>query len=145
MLIFLYDREQNVTHLFVITKGWGQKLAKANKVPLQIGNIVGEGENAGYQHFLLFQQCFQKPSLQGSLKLGIVWQSKTFTRQQNLEKVQIESILLTTDDRINVAHIMISVIERVENLWEEEKMDTSIFSFSHDVLEIWYFLHPKTV
>ena len=23
-------------------------------------NIVGKGENAGYQHFLLFQQCFQK-------------------------------------------------------------------------------------
>ena len=25
-------------------------------------NIVGKGENAGYQHFLLFQQCFQKAS-----------------------------------------------------------------------------------
>ena len=23
-------------------------------------NIVGKGENAGYQHFLLFPQCFQK-------------------------------------------------------------------------------------
>ena len=23
-------------------------------------NIVGEGENTGYQHFLLFQQGFQK-------------------------------------------------------------------------------------
>ena len=23
-------------------------------------NIVGEGENAGYQHFLLFLQCFVK-------------------------------------------------------------------------------------
>ena len=25
-------------------------------------NIVGKGENAGYQHFLLFTQCFQKAS-----------------------------------------------------------------------------------
>ena len=25
------------------------------------------------RHFLLFQQCFQKPSLSGSLKVGIVW------------------------------------------------------------------------
>ena len=25
-------------------------------------NIVGKGENAGYQHFLLFPQCFQKAS-----------------------------------------------------------------------------------
>ena len=36
-------------------------------------NIVGKGENAGYQHFLLFQQCFQKLSFSGSLKVGIVW------------------------------------------------------------------------
>ena len=25
----------------------------------RIGNIVEKGENAGYQHFLLFPQCFQ--------------------------------------------------------------------------------------
>ena len=25
----------------------------------RIGNIVGKGENAGNQHFLLFPQCFQ--------------------------------------------------------------------------------------
>ena len=25
-----------------------------------IENIVGKGENAGHQHFLLFPQCFQK-------------------------------------------------------------------------------------
>ena len=37
-----------------------------------IENIVGKGENAGYQHFLLFPQCFQKASSSGSLKLGIV-------------------------------------------------------------------------
>ena len=36
-------------------------------------NIMGKGENAGNQHFLLFSQCFQKPSLIGSLKVGIVW------------------------------------------------------------------------
>ena len=32
----------------------------------RVGNIVGKEENAGYQHFLLFLQCFQKPSLSGS-------------------------------------------------------------------------------
>ena len=36
-------------------------------------NIVGKGENAGYQHFLLFQQCFQKLSFPEVLKVGIVW------------------------------------------------------------------------
>ena len=35
-------------------------------------NIVGKGENAGYQHFLLFPQCFQKASDTGSLEVGIV-------------------------------------------------------------------------
>ena len=37
-------------------------------------NIVGKGENAGYQHFLLFLQCFQKVSFTGLLKVGIMWQ-----------------------------------------------------------------------
>ena len=26
----------------------------------RVENIIGKGENAGYQHFLLFQQCFSK-------------------------------------------------------------------------------------
>ena len=38
----------------------------------RVENIVGKGENAGYQHFLLFP-CFQKASLSVSLKDGIVW------------------------------------------------------------------------
>ena len=38
-----------------------------------VENIVGKEENAGYQHFLLFPQCFQEASLPGSLKVGIVW------------------------------------------------------------------------
>ena len=25
-----------------------------------LGRVVGKGENASYQHFLLFPQCFQK-------------------------------------------------------------------------------------
>ena len=40
----------------------------------KIENIVGKEENAGYQHFLLFPQCFQKASSLGSLKVGIVRQ-----------------------------------------------------------------------
>ena len=39
----------------------------------RVENIVRKGENAGYQHFLLFPQCFQKTSLLGLLKVGIVW------------------------------------------------------------------------
>ena len=39
----------------------------------RVENIVGKGENAGYQHFLLLPQCFQKASSSGSLKVRIVW------------------------------------------------------------------------
>ena len=38
----------------------------------RVENIVGKGGNAGYQHLLLFPQCFQKASSSGSLKVGIV-------------------------------------------------------------------------
>ena len=45
----------------------------------RVENIVGKGENAGYQHFLLFLQCFQKPSFSGSLKVGNGWYTGTVT------------------------------------------------------------------
>ena len=38
----------------------------------RVENIVGKGENAGYQYFLIFLQCFQKGSYPGPLKVGIV-------------------------------------------------------------------------
>ena len=38
----------------------------------RIENIEGKEENAGYQHFLLFQQYFQKASSSGLLKAGIM-------------------------------------------------------------------------
>ena len=39
----------------------------------RLENIVGSGENAGYQYFLLFSQGFQKLSYLQVLKVGIVW------------------------------------------------------------------------
>ena len=39
----------------------------------RVENIVGKGENAGYQHFLLFPQRFQKGFFSRSLKVRIVW------------------------------------------------------------------------
>ena len=38
-----------------------------------VENTVGKGENAGYQHFLLFPQCFPMSCLLGLLEFGIVW------------------------------------------------------------------------
>ena len=39
----------------------------------RIKNIVGKGENAGYQHFSFSQQCFHEVPYTGSLKVWIVW------------------------------------------------------------------------
>ena len=38
----------------------------------RVENIVGKAENACYQHFLPFPQCFQKASFLGSLRVGFV-------------------------------------------------------------------------
>ena len=39
----------------------------------RVENTGGKRENTAYLHFLLFAQCFQKPSFSGLLKVGIVW------------------------------------------------------------------------
>ena len=36
----------------------------------RVEKIVGKGENAGYQHFVLFPHCFQQPSSFRVHKLG---------------------------------------------------------------------------
>ena len=41
-------------------------------------NIVGKGENAGYQHFLLFPQCFERASFPDTSKGVIVWEWVNF-------------------------------------------------------------------
>ena len=54
----------------------GDKLNLAEKLKFLLGkleNIVGKGENAGFQQFLLFQQCFQNASISVSSKVGILW------------------------------------------------------------------------
>ena len=44
----------------------------------RIENIVRKGENAGYQHFLLFPQCFEKASFPDLSKGVIVWKWVNF-------------------------------------------------------------------
>ena len=39
----------------------------------RVENIVEKGENAGYQHFLLFPQYFEKASFPDTSKGVIVW------------------------------------------------------------------------
>ena len=74
----------------------------------RVENFVGKGENAGYQHFLLFPHCFQNASCLGPLKSQdcvvksykrrLLWVGKSqdsvnpITKQQNFDQDQIESI-----------------------------------------------------
>ena len=37
----------------------------------RLENIMGKEENAGYQHFLLFPQCFQRASYSRLLNSGL--------------------------------------------------------------------------
>ena len=66
----------------------------------RIENIVGKGENAGNQHFLLFLQCFQKATVSGSLKVGIVWfRVNTLTDDKILDLSKLKQI---ADDILKV-------------------------------------------
>ena len=49
------------------------------KLSKRVENIVGKGEIACYEQFLLFPQCFQKACFPGASKGVIVWEwVKTF-------------------------------------------------------------------
>ena len=39
----------------------------------RLENIVGKGMKCCYLQFLLFPQCFQNPSFEGLITVGIVW------------------------------------------------------------------------
>ena len=51
----------------------------------RVENIVGKWENDGYQHFLLFPQCFQKATISESLKVRIVHQRVNTTEAPYLD------------------------------------------------------------
>ena len=63
------------------------KIKVSEKLKLVLGwveNIFGKRENAGYQHFLLFPKCFQKPPSSRSLKVGIVWSTVKWHETSNI-------------------------------------------------------------
>ena len=52
----------------------------------RVENTIGKGENAGYQHFLLFLHCFSKPSSLGPLKVGLCGKELTKLVNKSLRK-----------------------------------------------------------
>ena len=99
-----------------------------------VENIVGKVENAGYQHFLLFQQCFQK-----NIKtLDFVGRASTnnasffsFSELQNegaKEKCMLELLHSLPDANYYTIVYMIEHLVRVAKQSLENKMSISNLS-----------------
>ena len=80
----------------------------------RVENIVGKGENAGYQHFLLFPQCFRMSSSPGSLNLGIVWER--VNSLPNNKILDWSKFKAHAADKMTVSQNLPFVLGRVENL-----------------------------
>ena len=50
-----------------------------------LGNTMGKGENAGYQHFLLFHSIFQSVRYEGRQKSGLCGKELTRNLYGNIE------------------------------------------------------------
>ena len=92
-----------------------------------VENTVRERENAGYQHCLLFLQCFQKP-FSRSLQVGIGWYRErliTYSGRQNLLELTLYHTVPTFDKDKS----------RLNTLWKKEKMlVTNVFPcLPHDI------------
>ena len=59
-------------------------------------NIVGQGENAGFQHFLLFLQYFQMASSDCCLNLGLL---RLFPYTKNVDLFELKAYV---DDSSNL-------------------------------------------
>ena len=60
-----------------------------------VENIVGKGENADYEHFLLFPQFFPKGSCTGSLKVVIVWKRVNYSKKVSEMNVAVNMLMIT--------------------------------------------------
>ena len=111
----------------------------------RIENIVGKEENAGYQHFLLFPQCFHKAFTSSASKVVIVWY------RDNLRCIRTGSQLLMMAN-FTCYYLMpfaghnintfpnkpwfsrVCSTGHLKTLWEKEKLLVkSNFSFSYSV------------
>ena len=88
--VFLYYQQQNfrLVKTESICRPEEFKLDQMTKFYCnRLENMVGKGKNAGYQHFLLFPQCFQKASCSEGFEVGIKGlKTKTWVRQPPVKR-----------------------------------------------------------
>ena len=75
--VFINPLPNNNSFAYTKFKAFADDKSNVTKLMIsvfhRVENIVGKGENAGNQHFLLFPQCFQKASFSDSFTVVIVW------------------------------------------------------------------------
>ena len=61
-------------------------------------NLVGKGENAGNQHFLLFPQCFKKASFSGLFKVPIAanWKGVCLQNTSKPHSYHLKMVIIMT-------------------------------------------------
>ena len=91
--------------------------------------FVGKGVNAGYHYFLLFPQCFQKPSFSGSLKVvkryRQIMSFNSFPNDKILDETKLKA---HADDKLNVTKMTISLFDGVKNTGKRRKCLLPAFS-----------------
>ena len=103
-----------------------------------VENVVGKGENAGYQHFLLFPQYFQKASFSRALKVGAVW-LPAFSPFPTIFQKGFFSRALKVGTLWLPAFSPFSTIFQkgffFKGVKSWDRVVTSIFSFSHNIFK----------
>ena len=84
-----------------------------------VENIVGKGENPGYQHFLLFPQCFQKASFFGSSKSRVCGKELTSALHNILSKPLLLSHITIVETTDSGERAMNPVAMIIINPWKE--------------------------
>ena len=104
------------------------------KLSKRVENIVGKGEIARYEQFLLFPRCFQKACFPGVSTGVIVWEwvnpAKVFS-QQKIEAFAGDKII------VNVLSGYVEIIVgKEENLEKEKFLVTNIFTLFLGVFQM---------
>ena len=107
--------DEKILHWSKLKAFADDKIDVTEKLKFVLRRVENSVGIAGYQHFLLFPQCFQKASFSGSLKVRIEWcRVNLFPNKPWFLRVCSTDLLKT--------------------MWEKENLlVTSNFSFSHSV------------
>ena len=76
-------------------------------------NNVRKEETAGYQHFFIFPQCFQKACFSRVLQVWIIWLLNSLPNDKILDQSNLKAL---ADHKINVNEKLYFDLGRVENM-----------------------------